>query len=239
MGMFIYLWIVVFIMRVVLHGCTLLVNGLLVLLIIKMLIGRIMHGLICVMLRSKLICRIKEQRVGLTRGNMVFGNMVAGVNGEQRYLFQENLFILEYLIHLNKLLLQDGLVNRNIILCPRFKIRTTCPKCASPNARYVRSGLDLEVHCICGYLKVVFSLLGQLEEHHNGVAVAKLPRPGTHLRKTLMAVECLEEANTADIAQRLIDMGLWYSMSDVASYLTILRSKGLVEQLALESPLLT
>jgi hypothetical protein len=78
-------------------------------------------------------------------------------------------------------------------------------------------------------LKVVFSLLGQLEEHHNGVAVAKLPRPGTHLRKTLMAVECLEEANTADIAQRLIDMGLWYSMSDVASYLTILRSKGLVE----------
>jgi hypothetical protein len=109
-------------------------------------------------------------------------------------------------------------------------MHTDCPKCGSSNACYQRNGPDIALHCLCGFFRVVYSELETVEVHHNGAeADVRLPKTGTHLRRTLFAVENLEEANTAEIAERLWDLGLHYSMSDVASYLTILRSKGLVE----------
>ena len=108
-------------------------------------------------------------------------------------------------------------------------MRTDCPKCYSHSAWYSRTAQDLILRCLCGLHKVMYSVLDEMEIMHSDAgADVKLPRPGTHLRKTLLTLECLEEASTAEIAERLKDLGQGYSMSDVASYLTILRSKGLV-----------
>jgi hypothetical protein len=57
----------------------------------------------------------------------------------------------------------------------------------------------------------------------------KLPQPRTHLWATLMVLFVLEPATSAEITQRLTDFGhRAFTVSDVSSYLTILRSKGLV-----------
>jgi hypothetical protein len=103
-----------------------------------------------------------------------------------------------------------------------------CPKCGGTSARYRKSVYDLTLWCLCGYSKVVFSTLDNQEiPVASSPESVKLPRPGTRLRKTLYAVDCLEEGDTASITQRLRDMREDYTASDVASYLTILRSKGL------------
>jgi hypothetical protein len=56
----------------------------------------------------------------------------------------------------------------------------------------------------------------------------KLPKNGTHLRKTLMVLTIMPDASSAEVTERLVDLGCDFTVSDVASYLTILRSKGLV-----------
>lgn len=61
------------------------------------------------------------------------------------------------------------------------------------------------------------------------VADVKLPRKESNLWFTLMVAAALEEASSAEITSRLADLGKRFSVSDVASYLTIMRSKGLVE----------
>lgn len=105
-----------------------------------------------------------------------------------------------------------------------------CPKCASTQATYRADGPDLVLRCLCGYHKVVYTTLGTAEIMHSDAGTSvRLPKQGTHLRKTLMAVECLEIATTAEITLRLHELRAAYSASDVASYLTILRAKGLVD----------
>jgi hypothetical protein len=57
----------------------------------------------------------------------------------------------------------------------------------------------------------------------------KLPKPKSNLHKTLMVVSILDEPSSAEATERMQDLGVYRNVSDVSSYLTILRSKGLVE----------
>lgn len=108
-------------------------------------------------------------------------------------------------------------------------MKTECPKCCSQNAYYEKTHCDLILKCLCGYSKVVFTTLGTAEIiHSDSGSDVKLPREGTNLRKTLVVLSVQPEATSAEITQRLKELGEKFSVSDVASYLTILRSKGLV-----------
>ena len=110
-----------------------------------------------------------------------------------------------------------------------MRIRTECPKCGSDNAGYEKTEHDLILKCLCGMRKVVYSTLNEMEIIHTDVGRdVKLPKDGTKLRKTLMVLSSLNEATSGEITERLQDMGEVFTASDVASYLTILRTKGLV-----------
>ena len=72
-----------------------------------------------------------------------------------------------------------------------------------------------------------------MEIHHNDCDDdVKLPRRETFLWSTVMVVAVMEGSNSAEITERLVDLGHLFSVSDVSSYLTILRSKGLVRTIA-------
>jgi hypothetical protein len=110
-------------------------------------------------------------------------------------------------------------------------MKTDCPKCKGYNAWFTRTRTDLILKCMCGYYEVVYTTLERIEIEHNvtGGSV-RLPMKGTNLRKTLMVVSVMPEASSREITERLADMGEAFSVSDVASYLGILRQKGLVQQ---------
>lgn len=109
-------------------------------------------------------------------------------------------------------------------------MRTECPKCASPSARIVREGPDIVLKCMCGLLRVLETTLGMMSSvKMDAGADVRLPRPKSNLHKTLMVVSILPEPTSAEVTERLQDLGVDHNVSDVSSYLTILRSKGLVE----------
>lgn len=109
-------------------------------------------------------------------------------------------------------------------------MRADCPKCGSTNAWYLKTEYDLAVKCLCGYYKIVYTLLGSIEVQSNEAgANVRLPKNGSNLRKTLLVLSVEEGATSGELTRRLGDMGERFTVSDVASYLTILRSKGLVE----------
>lgn len=108
-------------------------------------------------------------------------------------------------------------------------IYSACPKCKSPHAWYEKSQYDLTLRCRCGYLKVIESTLGAMTiEHNDSGSDVRLPRKDTHLWATLTTLRALESETSAGITNRLIELGNDFNVSDVSSYLTILRSKGLV-----------
>jgi hypothetical protein len=111
-------------------------------------------------------------------------------------------------------------------------MRAECPKCSGVSTHFEKTAYDLILRCTCGFSKVVFTILKDSEDmtvSKRTVPVeVKLPRGGTHLRKTLLVLECLQEASTAEITERLLDLRGEYSTSDVASYLAMLRAKKLV-----------
>lgn len=121
-------------------------------------------------------------------------------------------------------------------------MKLECPKCASPNARLTKSTHDLELVCYCGYRKLVYTTLkdtedGPLMENNDSGPAVKLPREGTNFRRTLMVLSVMPEASSAEITERLNDLNGkesgqegFLTVSDVSSYLTILRSKGLVDR---------
>jgi hypothetical protein len=111
-------------------------------------------------------------------------------------------------------------------------MKADCPKCGSPNARYQKSDYDLTLVCTCGFRKVVFTTLDTLEIMHNSSpADAKLPRVGTHLHNTLVCLSSIEPANSREVTDTLTFQGFEYTVSDVSSYLMMLRTRGLVEVL--------
>jgi hypothetical protein len=110
-------------------------------------------------------------------------------------------------------------------------VKTECPNCGSPSARYeITNKVDITLRCLCGYRKVVYSELESVKVQHNDSRdEVKLPKRDTFLWKTLHTLVILSPANSAEITQALVDRGHTFTVSDVSSYLTILRSKGLVE----------
>lgn len=107
---------------------------------------------------------------------------------------------------------------------------TECPKCESPRARVFRDGPDTLLQCRCGYLKVLETTLGEMQIMHSETgSIVKLPRPKTHLHKTLMCLAILDLPSSAEVTERLRDLGVDRNVSDVSSYLTILKTNGLVE----------
>lgn len=88
---------------------------------------------------------------------------------------------------------------------------------------------DVVLTCLCGYWKVVQTRLKEIViEHNTSPLEVKLPRRDSNLWFTLVSLICLDVATSAEVTGRLRDLGKDYSVSDVASYLTILRNKGLV-----------
>lgn len=108
-------------------------------------------------------------------------------------------------------------------------MKVDCPKCGSPNARYEKTVEDLTLTCYCGYRKVVYTTLKTLEVIHNEkVQDAKLPKKGTFLFETLACLWSIEPANSREVTDTLTLHGHGFTVSDVSSYLMILRSRGLV-----------
>lgn len=104
-----------------------------------------------------------------------------------------------------------------------------CPKCGSQSSWMEKTRTDLVQRCLCGYLKVLFTTVQTIEiEHNDSGEDVKLPKKGTKLWDTLMILTAEDEASSGEITERLNLMGKDYTTSDVSSYLTILRSKGLV-----------
>lgn len=106
----------------------------------------------------------------------------------------------------------------------------SCPKCKGNRAWFEIDHADLILRCLCGARQFVASRHKPLViDPEDMIDEIKLPQSGTHLWSTLMVLFVLEPATSAEITQRLTDFGQRaYSVSDVSSYLTILRSKGLV-----------
>lgn len=108
-------------------------------------------------------------------------------------------------------------------------MKTECPKCGSKNAWIEAGSIDVVLRCYCGVHKVLQTKLLQMEIQQNDCEDdVKLPKRDTHLWVTLQALSVMVSANSAVITQTLVDMGKEFNVSDVSSYLTILRSKGLV-----------
>lgn len=108
-------------------------------------------------------------------------------------------------------------------------IKIDCPKCGSSNAYYQQTEFDKILRCLCGYHKVVETKLQSFEVLHADVGEdVKLPKRGTNIWHALVTLASLELANSAEVTVRLRQSGFNFSVSDVSSYLTILRGKGLV-----------
>jgi hypothetical protein len=111
-------------------------------------------------------------------------------------------------------------------------MRHQCPKCSRQSAWIEKSIHDLTLRCLCGYHKVVFSKLETVVPVVQTRDV-RLPKSDTNLWFTVMVLWVLERATSAEITERLVDLGKAFTVSDVSSYLTILRGKGLVETVEL------
>lgn len=112
--------------------------------------------------------------------------------------------------------------------------RVQCPKCQSDTAWYECDHQDVWLHCLCGYYKVVATVLADSMtiEHLDAEEDVTLPRRGSKLFDCLAALVGMREATTGEIAEALnfgrISVEV-QSNSDVASQLTVLRYKGLVK----------
>jgi hypothetical protein len=107
---------------------------------------------------------------------------------------------------------------------------TRCPKCHG-TAWYRLDDNEVILKCLCGFYRVVASKYGDtLIEHIEPRSMVSLPKQGTKLWNCLMSLVTLKLATTHDITQSLnLRGGLQQTSSDVASQLTVLRYKGLVE----------
>ena len=114
---------------------------------------------------------------------------------------------------------------------PGELVKVDCPKCLSENARYQKGEYDLTLVCYCGYRKVVFTKLldtGMEIEHNTKPQEVTLPRVNTHLHNTLVCLWAVEPANSREVTDTLVFRGHDFTVSDVSSYLMMLRARGLV-----------
>jgi hypothetical protein len=106
-----------------------------------------------------------------------------------------------------------------------------CPKCSSLSTRLVNEEDSLVLKCHCGYYKNMTTTLrsGMVIEHIHIEGEIQLPRKGTKLFQCLGALASLTEASTQQVAHELTRRGTEWSSDEVASFLTILKHRGLVK----------
>lgn len=107
-----------------------------------------------------------------------------------------------------------------------------CPKCSSMSAKYIEDHTGVFLKCFCGFLKLVQSKYadGSQTDHIDIEEEVTLPRRGTKLLSALGALFAIEPASTKSVTDLVnVSALLVQTSSDVASQLTILRYKGLVE----------
>lgn len=116
-------------------------------------------------------------------------------------------------------------------LVPDSRNRVKCPHCHNPTAKYICDGTDVTLRCMCGYLKVVATKLqfGVTVEHRDTQDDISLPGRHTKLYRCLAELVGLQEASTGQVVLSLAIDGEQLSSSDVASHLTLLRYRSLVE----------
>lgn len=107
--------------------------------------------------------------------------------------------------------------------------KIVCPKCGSPNAWRTRDRVDVTLRCLCGYHKILISLLDDLEDEEESKSL-RLPTPKSNLFQTLLALHLILEGDSQKITDKLLGMGKEFKVKDVASYLYVLKSKGFVMQ---------
>lgn len=108
-------------------------------------------------------------------------------------------------------------------------MRTECPKCGSQNAWIEDTRMDSTLRCMCGLCKVLSTRMGTMVITHSDTAEnLKLPRKETRLWDTMMVLHGLKLASSSEVTRSLMDLGRAFSVPDVSSYLTVLRTKGLV-----------
>ena len=134
----------------------------------------------------------------------------------------------------NKLLVrcEDSLYNASPSVDPLDGegMKIECPKCGSQSAVLIREGKDIIIKCLCGLDKLVASEHEAITIAHNEIEEdIQLPRKGTKLAKCLGAAYTLSPATTAEITEELNNRGNNWSSDEVASFLTVLRYKGLVD----------
>lgn len=112
--------------------------------------------------------------------------------------------------------------------------RPQCPKCGSKSTWLSQDGPDLWLRCLCGCMKLVHTTLKTLDDMAEDLTDVEptpmtLPKPGTKLRHTFNALEYLEIATAGEIKLRLHMVGVKFSMTEISSYLTLMRPRKLVD----------
>ena len=105
-----------------------------------------------------------------------------------------------------------------------------CPKCSSTVTRLEEEGSSLLLKCRCGYYKVMATTLrsGIVVEHLRIEGEVQLPKKDSKLFQCLGALGSLKEASTQEVAKELTRRGTTWCSDEVASFLTILKHRGLV-----------
>lgn len=105
-----------------------------------------------------------------------------------------------------------------------------CPKCGSTSAWYYRDYVDTTLKCLCGYYRVVATLLDQIEQKLE-ITLTKLPAESSNLYKTLVVLYDLGQTGSQQITTRMNSGIEEFNHKDILSYLYVLKSKGYVMQL--------
>jgi hypothetical protein len=115
-----------------------------------------------------------------------------------------------------------------------IRVKFECPKCGQRQSWLEVTGPDVILRCICGLWKVVETQLETVAIRHIDKK-ARLPKRDSKLYKTLAVLYAIEPASTAYVTE-MLDLGgrtevevIVYTVSDVASQLTVLKYRGLVE----------
>lgn len=112
----------------------------------------------------------------------------------------------------------------------------TCPKCQSATAHIEAEDTDIWIRCFCGYRKVIHTTLDSTMsiEHIDMEGKVTIPKKGSKLLECLAALVTLGKASTADIHDLISNRnGSTMTPAEVATFLTILRYRGLVQVVVL------
>jgi len=118
----------------------------------------------------------------------------------------------------------------------RLALRFDCPKCNRKQAWLEVTHPDVVLRCLCGFWRVVETQLETITIRHvDSGANVRLPKRDSKLYRTLATLYAVEPASTAYVTE-MLDLSSKhhvvpqeFTVSDVASQLTVLKYRGLVE----------